>query len=935
MKKAAAQKAAAGLEKVKDPKLSRAQILEIVHKELKPLFTDGQIDWILAKTNPSANHRRGSSWSTADVIIALTIALLSKRTYNHIRNKRLIPLPSMSFIRKHFQDFIIKEGHFDHVHSLMAVMATKMTDKQRICGLCFDEVHLKADISYNATHDNVIGPHSNANVLMVRGLYAKYKIPIFAAFDKAMTKKDLFEAIEGLYKAGFHVVTVTCDQGPNNTSLKKELGVTYKKPWFTNPVRPGSHIYFLHDVPHCFKNFSKWLRHGVRLGSGTVVGKPELQALLDKVTSGDGCEINPNSKLSQKMLDLKGQDNQCVRHATQLISQTTSDSINALFPFDPKMKELADLISEGNSWFDLFNSTVEYHKKNEIGHAYGLELEKQDQLLDQFYQKIDNLRTVLKDEEGNIVGYKKSHLPWQQGILMCCNAIKPLLKELQREYEDVKYILTYYINQDALEQTFSILRSMGGAYSDFGALEFLRRIRNLILGAGSDIIIEKCNVQPTEVSDFNINSVIDEELKIEIKPADSIVLRADDVVDLETSQSSSEIEKSINDSSENVADSDDEEMAMWDSLLAKFDEKEGEKEQNIEFQFPGKQIDEDAVEEMDLDDQADGEEDSTLENDDLDVEITEDDFDNILSGMEGLNRVQTSLAQDLGFVDLANELILKCKLNESAKSDTEGKQFCKDTLISDLKIMEKQFQVYHDGSGSKDKISRKENVTRELVERLQPIFPHYPLKLLKTFVMKRTLRRISHVCRKYIEHKKSQRGKNKVTSFVHSKPACEIEGESTTEGKGTKKVEGKRKSPAKEPSKCSQSKTECEIEGESTIEGKGTKKVEEKRKSRSKSKTECEIEGESTSEGKGSKKIEGKRKSRSKSKPACEIEGESISGGKGSKKIEGKRKSRSKSKPACEIEESSTSEGKDTKKVEGKRKSPVKEPTKRIKVTIQ
>ena len=68
--------------------------------------------------------------------------------------------------------------------------------------------------------------------------------------------------------------------------------------------------------------------------------------------------------------------------------------------------------------------------------------------------------------------------------------------------------------------------------------------------------------------------------------------------------------------------------------------------------------------------------------------------------------------------------------------------------------------------------------------------------------MKRTLRRISHVCRKYIEHKKCQRGKNKVTSFVHSKPACEIEGESTTEGKGTKKVEGKKKSPAKEPSKC-------------------------------------------------------------------------------------------------------------------------------------
>ena len=822
LKKAAAQKAAAGLEKVKDPKLSRAQIKEIVHEELKPLFTEGQIDWILAKTSPSANHRRGNNWSTADVILALTIALLSKKAYNHLRNKNLLPLPSMSFIRKNFKNFIIKEGHFDHVHTLMAVMATKMTDKQRICGLCFDEVHLKADMCYNATHDNVIGPHSNANVLMVRGLYAKFKIPIFAAFDQALTKKDLFEAIEALYKAGFHVVTVTCDQGPNNTALKKELGVDYKKPWFSNPVRTGSHIYFLHDVPHCFKNFSKWLRHGVRLGSGTVVGKPELQALLDKITSEDGCEISPNIKLSQKMLDSQGQDNQCVRLATQLISQTNADCINALFPFDPKMKELADLISEGNSWFDLFNSTVEYHKKNEIGHAYGLELEKQDQLLDQFYQKIDNLRTVLKDKEGNIVGYKKTHLPWQLGILMCINAIRPLLKELQREYEDVKYILTYYINQDALEQIFSILRAMGGAYSDFGALEFLRRIRNLILGGGSDIIIEKCNVQPTEVSDFNIHSVIDEELMIEIKPANSILLQVDDVVDHETSQSSSETENSTNDSNENVDDSDDEELAILDSMIARLDQQDEENEQNIEFQLDNKQNDDEEDGEMDFNEPGDEEEESSEEIDGL--EITEEDFDNILSGMEGLNQVDTSLAQDLGFVDLANELIRKCKLNESGQNDTEEKQFCKDTLISDLKVMEKQFQVFHDAS--KDKISRKENVTQELVERLQPIFPHYPIKLLKTFVMKRTFRRITQVCRKYIEHKKSQRGKNKVTSFVHSKPACEIEGESTSEGKGTKKADGKKNSPVKkEPSKYRKSQAACESEE------KSTQKVEGKRKS--------------------------------------------------------------------------------------------------------
>ena len=218
----------------KNPKISDAVKREIVHEALTPFYTQAQINWFLAKTK-EGKHKRGYNWSPVDFTIALTIRKLSKATFNFIKKKRLIPLPSMETVRKHYKNFQIQEGHFPQVHSLLGLMALKMSGKELICCLSFDEVSNKADISYDSTHDQVVGPYSNMNVMMVRGMFGNYKVPIWAGFDTDITKEDILTAIKALHEAGFRVISVVCDMGAKNTnagSARDNLGVTIEEPWF-------------------------------------------------------------------------------------------------------------------------------------------------------------------------------------------------------------------------------------------------------------------------------------------------------------------------------------------------------------------------------------------------------------------------------------------------------------------------------------------------------------------------------------------------------------------------------------------------------------------------------------------------------------------------------------------------------------------------------
>ena len=89
--------------------------------------------------------------------------------------------------------------------------------------------------------------------MLVRGIFANFKIPIWYRYDSVLEKDEFLSIIEKIESQGFHVVAATCDMAKSNQKLSKELGVTIESPRFENPSRPGKWIYWFYDPVHLIK----------------------------------------------------------------------------------------------------------------------------------------------------------------------------------------------------------------------------------------------------------------------------------------------------------------------------------------------------------------------------------------------------------------------------------------------------------------------------------------------------------------------------------------------------------------------------------------------------------------------------------------------------------------------------------------------------------
>ena len=117
------------------------------------------------------------------------------------------------------------------------------------------KVHLQPDISYDNSNDQVVGPHSAANVLNIRGVFTKYLIPVYYSHDGVMEPEELNDIIDKIQSCGYDVCGITADNHTTNVSLAKKLGCTDDDPKFPNPSvgREGDFIYFLFDPVHLIK----------------------------------------------------------------------------------------------------------------------------------------------------------------------------------------------------------------------------------------------------------------------------------------------------------------------------------------------------------------------------------------------------------------------------------------------------------------------------------------------------------------------------------------------------------------------------------------------------------------------------------------------------------------------------------------------------------
>jgi hypothetical protein len=122
-----------------------------------------------------------------------------------------------------------------------------------LCVLAFDEIKVSEQLVYNSRTDQVMGPHRQVQVALIRGLLFPYKQVVFVDFDVPMKKDLLLELIRHLDKVKFKVVAIVSDMGSTNVALWLTLQVTDTKPFFVHPCNKEEKIFLFPDAPHLLK----------------------------------------------------------------------------------------------------------------------------------------------------------------------------------------------------------------------------------------------------------------------------------------------------------------------------------------------------------------------------------------------------------------------------------------------------------------------------------------------------------------------------------------------------------------------------------------------------------------------------------------------------------------------------------------------------------
>lgn len=337
----------------------------------------------------------------------------------------------------------------------MSIKGNDLSVTEKLTVLTFDEVYVSNKVDIDRREQKVYGPHKTYQFIMARGLFKKWRQPVFYNYDTAMTREILLSVIQHLYNIGYIVIAVTCDMGPTNLKVWKELliGVdnndcidksstnTEKKCFIVHPSNNNLKIFFFADVPHLIKLArNNFLDSGFNI-KGTSIDKTCVEELIG-INERD---LKISHKLNRMHIDVKGTQRQKVKLAAQLFSNQNALAIKWCgensFISCTHWKHISNVLQLFNNWFDVFNSNLKYGKCKE-SHAFGINLEIQNKVISDMNEFITEMR----------VTGKKSLMPFQKGILLCNKSLQDMFPYIQQKYSsetfDIKYILTRRLNQD-------------------------------------------------------------------------------------------------------------------------------------------------------------------------------------------------------------------------------------------------------------------------------------------------------------------------------------------------------------------------------------------------------------------------------------------------------------------------------------------------------
>lgn len=221
-------------------------------------------------------HKKRKLWSPQEKTIALSLYYKSPATYNYMR-KSGITLPGKTTVKRWLNSINFSTGFPSMYMEQIKLKTSDFTYDEKKCVILLDEVSIMKSIEYNKILDEIegfkdLGPlgrtptfGSHALVVMLRGLYKKWKFPFCYFFTGNGVKGDDLVIIiktcieKGVTKLNLIPTSIVYDQGTQNQRMFKLLGGTEDRP-FT--IINDNKIFWIYDMPHLVKSIRNNLLSG-------------------------------------------------------------------------------------------------------------------------------------------------------------------------------------------------------------------------------------------------------------------------------------------------------------------------------------------------------------------------------------------------------------------------------------------------------------------------------------------------------------------------------------------------------------------------------------------------------------------------------------------------------------------------------------------------
>lgn len=416
-------------------------------------------------------------YSKAERKLAMSLYYKSPSTYSYMRRSKIF-FPGESTIRKWIHSNVFEPGINENLFEHLELKCAHMNPLQKACVILFDEMSIMKALEYSKNFDYVEGFQdlgaligrslamaTHALVIMIRGLYSQSKLPV-AYFltsenlDGQTLKLILEQSVINIIKIGFVPKIMTCDRGPTNRKVYSLWDISPTN----NKIKIGGcEIFCMYDVPHLFKSIRNNLLTGNFIDQdGNTVSFEDIRLTYKIDIKSTTARAMP--KITPAHLNPNPFQKMTCKLALQLFSNTVAGAVKTAADngelSSTTARTTAAFLADMNDLFDSMNSrySMDPHPRRKPLSADSMwHFIHFSKMLKYF----ENLQKI-SSKNG-----KMSRPPCFEGIMLTMKSIQDLF---QQEIDVLEYkpfmknyfLLTGRLNQDPLENFFSVVRQKNG-----------------------------------------------------------------------------------------------------------------------------------------------------------------------------------------------------------------------------------------------------------------------------------------------------------------------------------------------------------------------------------------------------------------------------------------------------------------------------------------